>query len=133
MAEEDMQKKETNLKNAKEVVEEYEKKYGKEGRRIEEEYKRLLGRFTAKILYGWDNGKFDQEYLKKLERNWRRWKGVKFFQRKNLKKGGNVINHPSNVRGQKRMESFTVSRTRNIEAALNCMLKSQWGEKGKEY
>jgi len=39
----------------------------------------LLGRFTAKILYGWDNGKFDQEYLKKLERNWRRWKGVKFF------------------------------------------------------
>ena len=41
-----------------------------------------------------DDGKFDWEYLKKLERNWRRWKGAKFFQRKNLKKGGNVINCP---------------------------------------
>jgi len=27
-----------------------------------------------------------------LERNWRKWKGRKFFQRKNLKRGGNVIN-----------------------------------------
>jgi len=24
------------------------------------------------ILYGWDDGKFKEEYLKKLERNWRR-------------------------------------------------------------
>ena len=29
-----------------------------------------------------------------MERNWRRWKGAKFFQRKNLKKGSNVINCP---------------------------------------
>ena len=29
----------------------------------------LPGKFTAKILYGWDNGKFE-EYLRKLERNW---------------------------------------------------------------
>jgi len=27
-----------------------------------------------------------------LERNWRKWKGGKFFQRKNLKRGGNVTN-----------------------------------------
>jgi len=33
--------------------------------------------------------------LKRLERNWRRWKGAKFFWRKNLKKGGNVINRLS--------------------------------------
>jgi len=26
----------------------------------------------AKMLYGWDDGKFKEEYLKKLERNWRR-------------------------------------------------------------
>ena len=32
----------------------------------------LLEKFTAKILYGWDDGKFEEEYLKKLERNWRR-------------------------------------------------------------
>ena len=29
-------------------------------------------RFTAKVLYEWDNRKFDSEYLKKLERNWRK-------------------------------------------------------------
>jgi len=36
----------------------------------------LPGKFMAKILYGWDDGKFKEEYLKKLERNWRRWKAV---------------------------------------------------------
>jgi len=94
MAEEDSWEKEINLKNAKEAVKKYEKEYRREGRRMKEEQREMLGRFTTKILYGWDNGKFDREYLKKLERNWRKWKGVKFFQRKNLKKGSNVINCP---------------------------------------
>ena len=41
-----------------------------------EEFKRgeLPGRYTAKLLYRWDNKKFDEEYLKKLERNWNRQK-----------------------------------------------------------
>ena len=36
-----------------------------------EEYKRseLLGRYIARLLYGWDDGKFEAEYLKKLKRN----------------------------------------------------------------
>ena len=36
----------------------------------------LLGKFIAKILYRWDNEKFEEEYLRKLERNWRKWKSV---------------------------------------------------------
>jgi len=28
----------------------------------------------AKMLYGWDNKEFKEEYLRKLEKNWRRWK-----------------------------------------------------------
>jgi len=36
----------------------------------------LLRKFMARILYGWDNEKFGEEYLKKLERNWKRWKAV---------------------------------------------------------
>ena len=42
----------------------------------DKEYRRmeLPGKYTAKLLYGWDDGKFEEEYLKKLERNWRRWK-----------------------------------------------------------
>jgi len=30
----------------------------------------LSGKYTAKMLYGWDDGKFEKEYLRKLERNW---------------------------------------------------------------
>jgi len=32
----------------------------------------LSEKFMVRMLYGWDNGKFEEEYLKKLERNWRR-------------------------------------------------------------
>ena len=39
-----------------------------------EEFKRgeLLGKYMAKLLYGQDDKKFDEEYLKKLEKNWNR-------------------------------------------------------------
>jgi len=30
------------------------------------------GKYMAKLLYGWDDRKFEDEYLKKLEKNWRR-------------------------------------------------------------
>ena len=41
-----------------------------------EKFKReeLPERYTAKLLYGWNDKKFDEEYLKKLERNQNRWK-----------------------------------------------------------
>ena len=41
-----------------------------------EEFKRgeLPGKYTAKLLYGWDDKKFNEEYWKKLEKNWNRWK-----------------------------------------------------------
>ena len=79
-----------NLKNAMEKVEEFEKgRFEEEIRRIRmkkgkeirlnleaEEFKRgeLPERYTAKLLYGWDDKKFDEEYLKKLQKNWNRWK-----------------------------------------------------------
>ena len=34
----------------------------------------LLGKYTAKLLYGWGEKKYKQEYWKRLEENWRRWK-----------------------------------------------------------
>jgi len=34
----------------------------------------LPGKYTAKLLYRWDDKKFEDEYLKKLEKNWKRWK-----------------------------------------------------------
>ena len=75
-----------------------------------DEYKRmeLPGKYMAKLLYGWDDQEFEEEYLKKLEKNWKRWKSDRkevereedkqvekiiwgkvsqFLQRRNLKKG----------------------------------------------
>ena len=79
-----------NLKNVMEKVEKFEKgRFEEEIRRIRmkkgkeirlnpeaEEFKRgeLPGRYMAKLLYGWDDKKFDEEYLNKLEKNWNRWK-----------------------------------------------------------
>ena len=34
----------------------------------------LPGKYMARVLYGWDDKKFEEEYLKKLEKNWKRWK-----------------------------------------------------------
>ena len=47
-----------------------------EKRREVDEYRRmeLLGKYMAKLLYGWDDKKFEEEYLKKLEKNWKKWK-----------------------------------------------------------
>ena len=74
-----------NLKNVMKKVEEFEKRRFDEeiwriqvrkGKEIKlnpeaEEFRReeLPGRYTVKLLYGWDDKKFEEEYLKKLERN----------------------------------------------------------------
>jgi len=82
-AEGDTWKRRENLKNAEELIEEFEKE-GVEVRwqeKVEkkkevDEYRRmeLLGKYTVKLLYGWDDKEFEEEYLKKLEKNWKRWK-----------------------------------------------------------
>jgi len=73
------------LENAEEALEEFKGRMSVEVRRQERidmteerDFRRgeLPEKFTAKMLYGWDDGKFEEEYLKKLERNWRRWKAV---------------------------------------------------------
>ena len=35
----------------------------------------LPGKFIARMLYRWTDRKFEEEYLKKLEKNWKKWKG----------------------------------------------------------
>ena len=73
------------MKNVEEVLEEFEGRMNVKVKRQEKidmvekrdfRRKELSGKFTAKMLYGWDDGKFEEEYLKKLEKNWRRWKTV---------------------------------------------------------
>ena len=61
-----------NLKNTEELIEEF--KQGevvvKQQEEEVDEYRRmeLLGKYTAKLLYGWDDKEFEEEYLKKLEK-----------------------------------------------------------------
>ena len=45
--------------------------------REEETFRReeLPGRFIAKKLFGQTDKRYDQEYWRRLERNWNRWKG----------------------------------------------------------
>ena len=66
------------MKNAKELVDDFKERINMEVRRQEKidmaeerDFRReeLLGKFTVEILYGCDNKKFEDEYLKKLEKN----------------------------------------------------------------
>ena len=91
-----------NLKNVIEKIEEFEKgRFKEEIQRIRikkekeiklnpeaEEFRRgeLLERYTAKLLYRWDDKKFDKEYLKKLEKNWNRWKNDRKEEEKEYRK-----------------------------------------------
>ena len=69
------------MENTKEVVAEFEGKVivevrrqkkleRTEGRDLRRE--ELLKKYMTKMLYGWNDRKFEKEYLKKLERNWQK-------------------------------------------------------------
>ena len=72
-AEGDTWERKENLKNAEKLIEEFERGEIVVRREVEEEgeYKRmeLPGKYTAKLLYGWDDRRFEEEYLSKLEKN----------------------------------------------------------------
>ena len=81
IVESDTWEKEKDLTNAKELVDDFEERMGAKVRQQVEERKaerekyrrmKLPGKYIAKLLYGWDNKKFEEEYLEKLEQNWKR-------------------------------------------------------------
>jgi len=64
------------LENTKEVVAKFKKRLSVEVRRQEKIYMvenfrkgKLSEKYIVKILYKWDNRKFEKKYLRKLERN----------------------------------------------------------------
>ena len=67
-----------DLGNAREVLEDFKGRMNTEVRRQEKldmaeekDFRRgeLPEKFMAKMLYGWNDRKFEEEYLRKLERN----------------------------------------------------------------
>ena len=95
--ENDIWEREEDLGNAKKLVDEFKGRLSVEVRRQEkveterrikgnlrtEKYRRskLLGKYMVKLLYSWDDRRFEEEYLRKLEKNWQRWKLV-FLEKK---------------------------------------------------
>ena len=78
MAGHDTWEREEDLGNIREAVEKFEERMSTEIRkqekldRIEEKNFRreeLPEKYMEKMLYEWDDGKFEEEYLRKLERN----------------------------------------------------------------
>ena len=83
MVKHDSWKKKEDLENVKEVVVEFEGRMNAEVRRQkkleivkEKDFRKrkLLRKFIVKMLYRWDDGKFKNEYLKRLKRNQEKWK-----------------------------------------------------------
>ena len=68
-----------NLENTKEAIEEFEKEYRQdiedvawqECKETTFKWGELPGKFMVKMLYGWSDKQYDQEYWGRLERNWR--------------------------------------------------------------
>ena len=81
-AESDTWEGEENLENAKEAIEEYEREYRRDmedirrQKREEGTFRRgeLPGWFTARKLFRWSDKRYNKEYWRRLERNWRQWK-----------------------------------------------------------
>ena len=75
MVEEDTWELRENLGNVQELVNRFEEKYGEGARRIKKRNLKedckgeLPERYTAKLLYEWDDRKFDREYWGRLKRN----------------------------------------------------------------
>ena len=76
MTEGDTWEKKENLKNAEGALKGFEERMNVEVRRQEKidiaeerDFRReeLLEKFMARMLYRWDNGKFEEEYLKKVK------------------------------------------------------------------
>ena len=82
-----------NLENAKEVIKEFEKEYWQDMEDVAQQERKettfkhgeLPGKFTMKMLYGQSDKRYDQEYWRRLERNWRRQKGKKPARRETMK------------------------------------------------
>jgi len=84
-AKSDTWKRKENLENTKEAVEGFEREYRKDiedvRRQEKEDNRGIFARgelpriFMAKKLFGWSDKRYNKEYWRRLEKNWRRYKG----------------------------------------------------------
>jgi len=86
-----------NLGNTKDLIEEFEREYREEEEEVrqqeqikeEEVFNRELpGRYTAKMMLGWGEKKYNRERERKWEENWIQWK---FLRTRNLEERNCVM------------------------------------------
>ena len=76
------------------MVEEFEEEYSKDNGEVRRQEKvesnhdywrgEFPGRYAARKLFGWSDKWYDREYWEKLEKRWRRWKGLQPLRQRNL-------------------------------------------------
>ena len=72
----------------------------------------LPGKYTAKLLYGWNDQRFEEEYLGKLEKNWKRWKeDRKIDESEYLRRVEENMEEGKEKDREKRLESFSGGET----------------------
>ena len=72
----------------------------------------LPGKYTAKLLYGWDDRRFKEEYLNKLEKNWKKWKrNRQIDESEHLKRVEEKMEEENEKNKKKRLESFSRGET----------------------
>ena len=89
-----------NLENAKEVVEEFKKEYWRDMEEVNQQKKEegafrkeeLPRRFTARKLFRWSDKRYDQEYWRRLERNWKKSKEERKTLEKDKDEMDNMVN-----------------------------------------
>ena len=96
------------MENAKELVEEFERIYREEVKKLrqqklkeeEKEFSQELPReFIAKLLYGWEKRRYKKEREKRWDENWSRWK--------NSSGQGNLKRRPHYESPKKEISSHT--------------------------
>jgi len=109
MVEGDTWEKRENLKNAEELIEEFERGKVIVRQQVgeDERYKRmeLPGKFMAKVLYRWNDQRFEEEYLNKLEKN------RQIDESKHLRRVEEKMEEEKEKDKKKRLESFSGGET----------------------
>ena len=124
----DTWKKKKDLKNTGEALEKFKERMSAEVRRQEKidiaeerDFRRgqLLGKFMAKMLYRWDDKKFEDEYLKKLEKNWKKQKEDRQIDKskhlKTIEEKMEKENEKIRRKDQRNLKEGVISRSKKVD------------------
>ena len=116
-----------NVQNAPEKIDEYRKKYPDAIKHIRDMSRPqdLPGRHTAKLLFGWEDGKFEREYLAKLERAWAKWKHRGLLDRGGMEKEEDLMNVLAPERSEEEAETMTIKPRTTTEVVTRFLSRSE--------